>query len=335
MSASIPTAIVLLIVSAGLIYFACELFVNGVEWLGRKIGIGQTAIGTVLAAFGTALPESVVTLVAVLSGHDEASKNIGVGAALGGPLVLSTVAYAVVGLAILANRDRHGSAALTFHRGRLGRDQTWFLLIFIVKLVLGLIAFSLKPLLGFAFLIAYALYFWKEVRQEEEEEHLDLEPLTFRPKETDPGMIWIMLQTGLALLVTFSASHLFVEQLAKIGPWMGVSPTVVALLFSPIATELPETMNAIIWIRQGKQRLAVANISGAMMIQATVPSAFGLFFTRWMFDAPLILSGVITTASIIGLLLLLHRNALTAARMAWLGVFYFVFAAGLIYLRQW
>jgi cation:H+ antiporter len=50
----------------------------------------------------------------------------------------------------------------------------------------------------------------------------------------------------------------------------GLRPQLVALLFSPIATELPETMNAITWVRQGKHRLALGNISGAMMIYATV-----------------------------------------------------------------
>lgn len=50
-------------------------------------------------------------------------------------------------------------------------------------------------------------------------------------------------------------------------------PHMVALLLSPLATELPETMNALIWVRQGKERLALANTSGAMMIQATIPSA--------------------------------------------------------------
>jgi cation:H+ antiporter len=29
---------------------------------------------------------------------------------------------------------------------------------------------------------------------------------------------------------------------------------------------MPKTMNAVIWVRQGKERLALANISGAMMI---------------------------------------------------------------------
>jgi cation:H+ antiporter len=108
---------------------------------------------------------------------------------------------------------------------------------------------------------------------------------------------------------------------------------VVALLLSPVATELPETMNAIIWIRQGKQRLAVANISGAMMIQATVPSAFGLLFTPWTFDAPLILSGVVTLISIAAILVLLHRQRLTALRLSWFWMLYVAFAVGLIFLH--
>src|SRR3979411_3213529 len=98
--------IVLLLFSAAVIYVSCEYFVNGVEWAGRRLGVTQTAVGTVLAAFGTALPESVVTFVAVVFGDNDAQKEIGVGAALGGPLVLATVAYAVVGFVFLTSKDR-------------------------------------------------------------------------------------------------------------------------------------------------------------------------------------------------------------------------------------
>src|SRR5579859_7128454 len=84
----------LFLLSAGAIYVACEYFVNGVEWFGRKLNLGATATGTVLAAFGTALPESAVTFVAVVLGRTPEQKDIGVGAALGGPLVLATIAYA-------------------------------------------------------------------------------------------------------------------------------------------------------------------------------------------------------------------------------------------------
>src|SRR5215475_9663211 len=103
---AVLVAVVALLLSAGFVYWACEYFVNGVEWFGRKAGVSQTAVGTVLAAFGTALPESVVTFVAVVFGHDRASKDIGVGAALGGPLVLATISYGVTGAVILLTRRR-------------------------------------------------------------------------------------------------------------------------------------------------------------------------------------------------------------------------------------
>src|SRR5258707_13874035 len=96
---------VLFLGSAAAIYFACEFFVNGVEWVGRRLSVGSTATGTILAAFGTALPESAVTFVAVAFGGSHAQKEIGVGAALGGPLVLATIAYAVVGVVLLAGRQ--------------------------------------------------------------------------------------------------------------------------------------------------------------------------------------------------------------------------------------
>src|ERR1019366_4746540 len=95
-----------LLAAAAFIYWACEYFVNGVEWVGRKAGVSQNAVGTVLAAFGTALPESVVTFVAVVFGQDAAARNIGVGAALGGPLALATVAYPVVGLMLLLRKPK-------------------------------------------------------------------------------------------------------------------------------------------------------------------------------------------------------------------------------------
>src|SRR5580693_357951 len=126
---------VLFIGSAAAIYFACEFFVNGVEWLGRKLGVGETATGTILAAFGTALPESAVTFVAVVFGRNSAQKDIGIGAALGGPLVLATLSYAVVGFAMLWNRRRLGrtTQAIECEAKKLRRDQAWFLCIFLGK----------------------------------------------------------------------------------------------------------------------------------------------------------------------------------------------------------
>ncbi|HVV31787.1 MAG TPA: hypothetical protein VHC73_01060 [Vitreimonas sp.] len=317
----------LLLAAAGAIYVACEFFVNGVEWLGRRMAVGSTATGTILAAIGTALPESVVTFVAVAFAKDDAHRDLGVGAALGGPLVLATIAYATVGLALLLNRkplQQTGGANFK----RLARDQAWFLSIFVVKLGVGLIAFAWKPWLGIAFLAAYALYFWREMSGSDDAEENELEPLSLARKAGDePPLAMILLQTIAALAVIFFASRFFVDQLGVLGPALGVAPQVLALFLSPIATELPETMNAIIWVRQGKHRLALANISGAMMIQATVPTAFGLFWTPWLLDRTLLAAGAVTMLAVLALWRGFSRGTITRGYLAAMAALYALFVA--------
>lgn len=339
---------VLLIVCAVAIYLSCEWFVNAVEWLGERLNVGKMAVGTILAAFGTALPESVVTLVAVTTGATDEAKDIGVGAAMGGPLALSTIAYGVTGAMLMLKRRRERIAAgpgatpagarneealgSPADMKRLAKDQKWFLPIFAVKVALGLVAFAFKPVLGLLFFAAYAVYFWREIRSgdDDEDEGPDLEPLKFQPRAASPSTWAVAAQTALTLVVIFFASQLFVKQLDAIGPMLGLSAAVTALLLSPVATELPEIMNAVIWVRQGKTQLALANISGAMMIQATVPSGLGLLFTRWDFDAALLWSGLITMAAIVYLLMTMRGHRLTPARLTVAAGFYVVFALGLI-----
>ena len=151
--------------------------------------------------------------------------------------------------------------------GRLARDQTWFIAIFVVKVAPGLVAFAFKPWLGLLFFAAYAVYFWREMSADgEKASHEDLAPLKLQPRSSNPATWAVVVQTLATVAVIFGASRLFVAELEWAGPALGLSPLVTALLLSPIATELPEVLNAIIWVRQGKTRLALANICGAMMI---------------------------------------------------------------------
>lgn len=331
---TVTLTILLLLGSAAVIYLSCEYFVNGIEWVGHQFSISKNATGTVLAAFGTALPETVVTFVAVVFGHDAAEKEIGIGAAIGGPLVLSTIAYAVVGCAFLLNKKLLNPDFLSRpSRESLVGDQKWFMSIFVFKIVLGLVAFAIKPWLGVLFLLAYAAYVRQQMTAEGDAGNaFDLEPLKIRPNDKEPSTAWALLQTVVALVVIFLSSQIFVHQIDAIGPWLGLPPQLVALLLSPIATELPEILNAVIWVRQGKQSLALANISGSMMIQATIPSALGLMFTPWMLERALVWAGIVTIASIVGLYFFLSRNTLSARTMGSFGLLYAVFAAGLYFI---
>jgi cation:H+ antiporter len=375
--------VLLLLACAVAIYLACEWFVNAVEWLGVRLQVGPVAVGTILAAAGTALPESVVTLVAVLFGSPQHGNDIAVGAAMGGPLVVGTVAYGVTGAMLIWRKRRlrstatssasygapsygaadgapsygaadgavrgradgdgtdGGSLALATRESggdlagvdtsRLARDQRWFLAIFAVKVGLGLVAFTIKPWLGWLFFAAYVLYFVREMRDTGEQASDEgLEPLKLQPYRGRPSNLAITAQTLITLVVIFGASQLFVRQLEWAGPALGLPSAVVALLLSPVATELPEIMNAIIWVRQGKLQLALANISGAMMIQATVPSGIGILLTSWKFDTPLVLAGAATMASVLYLLWVLRAGRLTAGRLAAATGFYLAFAVGLV-----
>ena len=91
----------LLIVAFLVILAGCELFCNGVEWFGRKLHLGEGAVGSVLAAVGTALPETVIPIIAILFGSAEAGEEIGIGAILGAPFMLSTLAMFVCGISIV------------------------------------------------------------------------------------------------------------------------------------------------------------------------------------------------------------------------------------------
>jgi cation:H+ antiporter len=64
-----------------------------------------------------------------------------------------------------------------------------------------------------------------------------------------------------------------------------MNEVLLALIVAPIATELPEGFNAVLWVRQGKDTLALANITGAMVFQASIATVVALVFApqAWSF----------------------------------------------------
>src|SRR6186997_1330364 len=91
-----------LVIALAVILIAAELFTNGIEWFGHKLNLAEGVVGSVLAAVGTALPETMIPIIAILTGGgSSASHGVGVGAILGAPFMLSTLAMFVTGVAVL------------------------------------------------------------------------------------------------------------------------------------------------------------------------------------------------------------------------------------------
>ncbi len=151
--------ILLLAVSFAVILVGALTFTNAVEWLGHKLSLGEGAVGSLLAAVGTAMPESLIPLVAILGGA-EGSDDVAIGAIVGAPFLLATVAMFLVGVSALAyQRRRPTGHRLDIHAETVERDLVVFLGFFAVGLVLGLgVPDDLKIVAAIVFLLGYGGY---------------------------------------------------------------------------------------------------------------------------------------------------------------------------------
>ena len=275
-------SVFLLVVALVVILAGCELFVNGIEWFGRKLKLGEGAVGSVLAAVGTALPETIIPLIAIFSGSPEAGEEIGVGAILGAPFMLSTLAMFVCGLSvvILTLRKRR-TMKVRFNREIMRRDLGFFLVAYTVAVLVGLVPIGqFRYAVAVLLLGAYALYVRRTLRSEGDLTG-ESRALYFHRAAEAPNFKLVVLQIVVALAAIVFGAQLFVGGLTTIAKALGVPALVISLLITPVATELPEKFNSVMWMRQKKDTLALGNITGAMVFQSTFPVAIGLVFTDW------------------------------------------------------
>ncbi|TMK85789.1 MAG: hypothetical protein E6G44_06035 [Actinobacteria bacterium] len=88
----------------------------------------------------------------------------------------------------------------------------------------------------------------------------------------------------LALVGIIGKARIFVLGVDTIASTFHVPPLVLALLLAPLATELPEKFNSVIWVRRKKDTLALGNITGALVFQSSFPVTIGLLLTPWHFS---------------------------------------------------
>ena len=133
-----------------------------------------------------------------------------------------------------------------------------------------------------------------------------------------------------SLAAIIGGAELFVTAIEAIAKSLGVAPLVLALVLAPLATELPEKANSVLWVRDGKDTLAVGNVTGAMAFQATVPVALGLAVTSWDLATEAIVASVLALAGGALALYALPRQRIgVPAALAWGAMFvgFVVFAA--------
>jgi cation:H+ antiporter len=283
--------LLILLVSFVIILAGAELFTNGIEWFGRKLGLAEGAVGSVLAAVGTALPETMIPIVAILFTSGEHSDEIGVGAILGAPFMLATLAMFVTGLAVLWQaRRRPEGDVMPVDTKVLGQDIRSFVVTYGLAIAAALFLPSdptwPKIVVAIVLFVVYGWYVKSHFEADPSVDVEDLAPLRFHrfdagrtvSSDNGPRLRIINVQVLVALGLIVVGAVAFVDAVGHVASTLGVSQVLLALVIAPIATELPEKFNSIIWVRQGKDTLAMGNITGAMVFQSAIPVSVALLF---------------------------------------------------------
>jgi len=281
---------------------SAELFTNALEHLGARLKISEGVTGSIFAAIATALPETMVPLLAILGGGSDVRVNeeIGVGSILGAPLMLSTLSTCLMALAVIGERRSGGH--IVPERSGFVRDLNFFIFAFALSALAMYVPVGKlvwRGALSVCLVLTYLTYIGATVRASaglvKEGHGTEVgKPLLLARLGLPTRLPAIVVQLLLALTLLVLGAKGFITGVQGVSHALGISALLLSLLIIPIATELPEKINSILWIRRGKDTLAFGNITGAMVFQGTLLPAIGIMLTPWQ-PRPEVLGGVAVT----------------------------------------
>ena len=322
-----------LLISLIVILVGAETFTNALEHLGERLNISEGVTGSVFAAVGTALPETMVPVVAVLAASGDLSvrHDVGVGAILGAPLMLSTIAFFLMGT--FAAQRRGWTQA--FHPESTGvhRDLDWFLFAFALATLAIFVPSEwqwARVSLALILILSYFIYLLLTIRASgklveqghgTEADH----PLFLSRARIPENLATILLQLIIGFGLIFGGAKGFVYGVEHLAAWLGLSTLALSLLIVPVATELPEKVNSIIWIRRGRDTLAFGNVTGAMVFQGSLLPALGIALTPWVPRKEALWGIGLTLLATVYLKLRLRSRALRPYHLIFNGLCYLAF----------
>ena len=327
---------ILLIAMLFAIVGSCVVFTNAIEHLGKACNLNDGAVGSILAAIGTALPETIVPLVAIFGAYlsktsISTGQDIGIGAILGSPFLLSTLAMFVTGAAVLVFTGmKIRAVSMKTDYKIVFRDLRFFIISYSVAILAGFVGnYPVKCLIAAFLLTYYLIYVFRTINRSlcEIEGGCELEELYFQRIFRKYNIFVIGIQIILAIGALVYFSHVFVLQITYFSHVFHLNPLILSLFLAPVATELPEMFNSVIWSKSAKDTLALGNITGAMVFQSCIPTSIGILLTPWVFNQTSILNIALVFASSLLLLGYLKiKKRVSPAILLACGAFYALYA---------
>jgi cation:H+ antiporter len=208
----------------------------------------------------------------------------------------------LIGVTAFVLRKKRKRTTLHVDAPHALRDLSFFLVLYSIALGLALLPPNLhflKGYLGWIFLPAYFFYLYLVLRaprrsaediEEELEEREAFDQLTFMSllkrvgvtfRDATPALWLVVTQTIVAFGAIVLGARFFADFVEDFSHAMHFNTLLVALILAPLATELPEAANSLIWTRDSKDVIALGNVAGAMVFQSTFPVTIGVLLTPW------------------------------------------------------
>ena len=235
--------IIFLIIGSAMLFYGAEFIVKGGSQLARYFGLSPIVIGLTVVAFGTSLPELVVSIVAAIGG----SSPIAIGNVVGSNI-------ANVGLVL-------GISSLIFPI-KINLSQIKNDLIIYIFVCLMFSAFCMngsisrqEGLILFLSVLIYTWYsFYFSSSKNNDEDVNDNNPSNLR-------MLFILIISGITLL-SFGA-NLFVKGAIDIARYFGISEIVIGMTIVALGTSLPELATSVIASFRKEHAISIGNIVGS------------------------------------------------------------------------
>jgi len=323
-----------------IVFIAAQMFTNALEYIGERMGVSEGVTGSVFAAIGTAMPETIVPIVAIVAGGaaEHINHAVGMGAILGAPFMLGTLSLCL--MALFAGMKHGWDHQFKPESSGLKRDLAVFGSGFTLVIIVGLLPTDwhwVRVLCAVILLLTYLLYLLMTIRASSalvaDGHATEADDPLYLGRIMGDSKIIATLQLLFALAVLVLGARLFVHGIEQGAAILSISALVISLLIVPIATELPEKVNSIIWVRRKRDTLAFGNITGAMVFQGTVIPAIGMMMMPWHFtEVYAIAAASLAVTGALWLWFLHQTSRLNAVMLLGNGILYALFIALVIFL---
>lgn len=282
-------------------------FSHAAERLTRRLFSNRQMGARILGNVSLSLPEAVLPVFAFLTmerhpGPGSArSLDIGLGAILGAPAFLLLVLWP-----LYLWFTRHHPLPASRHR-QLVREPPLLMAALGGALALGFVPVpGLKIAGGFLLLGLYLFLVLRIEPHPEDSDGTEL-PAAARPDDPVRATDWVAFLAGTGLILY--GPDLFLSGLGELsGTGAPATPFLLSLVLSALATESPEMLALIFFLRRGERVLGFDIVWGSISFQLTVSLSVGLFLSSWTLSPRHAVLGGILLAVLLASVLLDRRG---------------------------